>query len=212
MKIKKFWKYYETVVPVLNRRESTFRKMFEYLDKCQGPITIIETGCARTLADGHSTVLFDRYVNDREDGSCVYSVDLNQQTVESCRTMVGPRTTVTISDSVVYLHQLAKQLLDSNTAINLLYLDSYDIDWEYWYPSAAHHLKELLAVHPAIDAETLVVVDDCPGSGLMIHNGKNYDIISNPIIGGKGRLIADYARAIGAKTEFASYQAGWTGL
>jgi hypothetical protein len=36
--------------------------------------------------------------------------------------------------------------------------------------------------------------------------------IETPAIGGKGRLIAEYAQAVGAKLEFAEYQAGWTGL
>lgn len=212
MKNKKFWNYYESAAKTLGRRDITFRKMFEYLDTCAGTITVVETGCARTLADGHSTVLFDYYVNTRNSDSRVYSVDLDEKTVMDCAKMVSERTSVTVSDSVAYLHKLGKELIKSKTPINLLYLDSYDIDWEHWYPSAAHHLKELLAIHPAINNDTLVVVDDCPGLGLMIFNGTNYDIISDPVIGGKGRLVADYARAVGGKLEFTNYQAGWTGL
>ena len=27
--------------------------------------------------------------------------------------------------------------------VSMFYLDSFDVDWRYTYPSAAHHLKEL---------------------------------------------------------------------
>jgi len=37
-------------------------------------------------------------------------------------------------------------------------------------------------------------------------------LVGHASIGGKGRLVAEYAAAAGAKLLFAEYQAGWTGF
>ena len=63
-------------------QEISFKKTFEYLDSIQAPVIIVETGCVRNsdpwalTGEGHSTILFDKYVQARADGSMVYSVDI----------------------------------------------------------------------------------------------------------------------------------------
>ena len=44
----------------------------------------------------------------------------------------------------------------------MFYLDSFDVDWRYTYPSAAHHLKELTSITRLLHKDTLVVVDPLP--------------------------------------------------
>ena len=101
----------------------------------------------------------------------------------------------------------------NNKYPSFVYLDSLDLDWAYWQPSAIHHLKELAALNQCLNENTLVVVDDCPLNADFIptDNGQ-IQFFNLPIVGGKARLVAEYAQAVGAKLEFAEYQAGWTGF
>ena len=212
-----FWAFFNSAAaPNLALREKTFRKIFEYLDSQVGEVTIVETGCARQAGnwagDGQSTVLFDRYITARDRYSKCYTVDISPVSVAECRKLVSSRVQVTQQDSVQYLGALTKELRGYN-AINLLYLDSFDIDWIYWQPSAIHHLKELLAIRPVIDEFTLVVVDDCPQNiNFRPEPDGRAVVIGAPSVGGKGRLVAEFASAVGAQMEFADYQAGWTGF
>lgn len=213
-----FWDFYnDCAAPNLALREKTFRKVFEYLDQLTGPINIIETGCARQQGnwsgDGQSTILFDKYISARDEVSKCYSVDISQNSVSECKKLVSQRISVTQDDSVHYLYELAKEFKRSGMYAQLIYLDSFDLDMTYWQPSAIHHLKELVAVQPCINEQTMLVVDDCPLNANFTTAGNNsLQIIGGASIGGKGRLVAEYAHAIGAKIEFAEYQAGWTGL
>ena len=169
----KFWDFFNNeAAPKLAHREVTFRKMFEYLDEFDTPVTIVETGCLRQLGnyagDGQSTLLFDRYVTDRGQGSHVYSVDLDPVAVAACQSVVSKNVTVTASDSVAYLNTLAEQFIANDTQIALLYLDSFDVNWDYWFPSAAHHLKELCVAQRFINHDTMVVVDDCGLTSMVL--------------------------------------------
>jgi hypothetical protein len=219
--LDEFWTYYNEVAAKLSQREHSFRKMFEYLDLIIGKIIIVETGCVRNpdpwamTGEGHSTLLFDQYVKKRNDGSMVFTVDINPESVAVCRTLVSNSVTIYEGDSVSYLNNLSQKLLSEGHFINLLYLDSYDVDFNYWYPSAAHHLKELLSARRAINSNTLVVVDDSPmNANLVLDNEGTYhlDKFYKPIVGGKGRLVAEYADQVGAKTLFSHYQHGWNGF
>ena len=218
MKSDEFWKFFNTVAaPKLEIREKTFRKIFEYLDVVEGPLTIIETGCVRLennwVGDGQSTVLFDRYINYRDQDSICYTVDINPTSVAACKRLVSQRVQVNTDDSVHYLSSLSKKLKQENKSINFAYLDSFDVDMTYWYPSAIHHLKELLAISNCINSKTLVAVDDCPLNANFIHGeGSQISFLGSPAIGGKGRLVAEFAAASGAKVEFTGYQSGWTGF
>jgi hypothetical protein len=70
-KFENFWAFFDEVETALQHRCTSFRQMCEHLDKFGGPITIVETGCTRDAnnwsGDGCSTVLFDKYVDARED-------------------------------------------------------------------------------------------------------------------------------------------------
>ena len=213
-----FWNFFDQVAaPQLAHRQATFRKIFEYLDLINGPIAIAETGCARLEnnwgGDGQSTVMFDRYINLRDQESTCHTVDINPTSVAACKQLVSNRTTVTQADSVYYLSRLANEFEKNSRFISLLYLDSFDLDSTYWFQSAAHHLKELTALMRCINKSTLVVVDDCPLVANFIPAPNNQMVLlSNPSIGGKGLLVAEFANAVGAKLEFAEYQAGWSGF
>jgi hypothetical protein len=215
---QEFWTFFnDKAAPKLVLRERTFRKIFEYLDAFAGPITIVETGCARLAdnwaGDGQSTVLFDKYICGRDRQSECYSVDINPVSVSACKQLVSSRVNVTQDDSVHYLNVLVRKFSQTERRISFLYLDSFDLDKTYWYPSAIHHLKELTAVMRCIDEKTLVVVDDCPlNADFVPGEGNQISFVGPAAVGGKGRLVAEYAAAAGARTFFAEYQAGWVGF
>lgn len=218
MRSEAFWQFFNTqAAPNLGLREQTFRRMFEYLDARPGAIRIVETGCARQAGnwagDGQSTVLFDKYISCRDQDSTCFTVDISLASVTECRKLVSSRVEVTQEDSVSYLWRLSTELSASGQTIDLLYLDSFDLDSVHWVPSAIHHLKELTAVIRSIDEDTLVVVDDCPQTGhFVLGDANTVQFIAKPSVGGKGRLIAEFAEACGAELRFAHYQAGWTGF
>ena len=218
MKNASFWKFFNTEAhPKLSVRAPTFRKVFEYLDKLSGPLTIVETGCARIAGnwqgDGQSTLLFDRYISARDSDSTCLTVDISESSVAACRALVSSRVAVSHRDSVAFLGDLSSEFTAGGRTIDFLYLDSFDLDPIYWQPSAIHHLKELTAIIRCLRQDSLVVVDDCPLSANIVPaGGGNVEFIGNPSIGGKGRLVAEYAEAVGARLEFSGYQAGWTAL
>jgi hypothetical protein len=213
-----FWGFFnDEAAAKLALRAKSFRKIFEYLDSVDGPITIVETGCARLAdnwaGDGQSTVMFDKYIGGRDQESECYTVDIDPASIAACKQLVSPRIVVNQDDSVHYLNVLARKFAHDEKRISLLYLDSFDLDMTYWYPSAIHHLKELTAVMRCIDAKTLVVVDDCPLNGNFVPgDGNQISFVGSASVGGKGRLVAEYAASVGAQILFAEYQAGWTGF
>lgn len=211
-----FWEYFDQqAAPRLAMRSETFRKMFRYLDELDRPVGIVETGCLRRQGnwegDGQSTLLFDRYASS-SPGSVVYAVDIDANATAVCKSLVSERVRVHTGDSVAFLSALVQDRPRDLPAIDLLYLDSFDLDLDNPSPSAAHHLKELLAVLPAISPQTLVVVDDS-FSALMGYeqDGKFQYRVFRPIWG-KGKLIAEYAAAVGVKPYFTGYQCAWIGL
>ena len=189
-------------------RTETFAAMFSYLDRFNRPVGIVETGCVRTKhnwqGDGQSTLLFDKYA-EHHHGSFVHAVDIDQDATATCSAMVSKRVSVHTGDSVAFLKSL------DVSPIDLLYLDSFDLDMNYPLPSAIHP-KELVAIAPMISSETLVVVDDSPTALIGVPDGKDQFKTLVRRIAGKGQLIAEYAEAIGVKPYFVGYQCGWLDL
>jgi FkbM family methyltransferase len=216
MKSDAFWQYFSGIRPQLAARANTFGRIFEYLDRFDRPVRIVETGCTRDAGnwggDGGSTVLFDKYA-ECHPGSVVYSVDIDPAATALCRTLVSTRVQVHTGDSVDFLKSLADMPPTDFIAIDLLYLDSYDVDFENPHPSAMHHMKELVAVAPLLQPETLVVVDDSPSSfTAVVGEGGQIGLVAPVRVGGKGKYVAEYAQNIRAEKLFESYQCGWIGM
>ena len=175
---------------ILNHRFSTFLKMFEYLESLNKNFySIVETGMARQQnnysGDGMSTLIFDEFISFH-DGE-LYSVDLDPNAIKLCHPLVSSKTSLVQSDSVQFLFELSK----TDINIDLLYLDSFDLDWNNPHPSSFHHMKELTAIIPRIKTGTLVVVDD------------NMQGI------GKGQYVRQFMDNIGKEPYFDEYQVGW---
>ena len=147
----------------------------------------------------------------------MYTVDINPNSTKVCKQVVSENVEITTGDSVRYLNNLTNNFLKNKTKVSMFYLDSFDIDWRYPYPSAAHHLKELVAINKVLNEDTLLVVDDSPAVGNLTQNENQPDqpwkILSSPspppTIGGKGFLVHEYVSHVGAKLVFSHYQAAW---
>ncbi len=177
---------------LLGNRYETFFKCFEYLEKLnKEKYFILETGMARQennySGDGQSTILFDEYINYKD--GVLYSVDIDQHAVDYSFNKVSKKTKLFCEDSVKFLYNLNN--VDNLPKIDLLYLDSYDLNWNNPHPSAMHHVKELLSIIPKLSSNCLLVVDD---------NQKDL---------GKGKYISEFMKDIGINYYFNEYQTGW---
>ena len=213
-----FYKWFDTLAEKLGNREISFRKIFKYLDSTPDPIIIVETGCLRVkdnFLDGQSTLLFDKYTLARGKQSKVYTVDINPNSTNTCKKVVSNNVEIATDDSVRYLNTLCNNFLKNKTKVSLFYLDSFDVDWRYTYPSAAHHLKELTSIMRLLNNDTLIVVDDSPAFGNLTQteneSNPTWKILNSPApsIGGKGFLVHEYAKHVGAKLFFSHYQTAW---
>ena len=215
-----FYKWFDNIAPKLDQREISFRKVFKYLDSQPTPIIIVETGCLRVkdnFLDGQSTLLFDKYTLSRGEQSKVYTVDINPNSTKVCKQVVSNNVEITTDDSVRYLNNLTSNFLENKTKVSMFYLDSFDVDWRYTYPSAAHHLKELTSIMRLLNNDTLIVVDDSPAFGNLTQteneneSNPTWKILNSPApsIGGKGFLVHEYAKHVGAELFFSHYQTAW---
>jgi len=177
----------------LARRKDTFRKVFELLNDKKA--IIVETGTARTKdnwsGDGQSTVMFNQYI--KMNYGTFISIDNSKQNIETAKKNIGPNflTNFICEDSVKALNKLAQD--ESFPKIDLLYLDSFDLDVDNFHPSAMHHLKELTAITSKLKKGTIIVVDDNKRDGKR----------------GKGTYVQEYLEHIGATKIFDEYQVGF---
>jgi len=207
----KIW--FDDVLSKLDKRAISFEKIIKYLDTLPDPIIILETGCLRKIdsfsGDGQSTLIFDKYTQFRGNGSRVFSVDINEQNVNLCRSIVSDKVYLENDDSIRFISKF-HNLVNKNQKISLLYLDSFDVNWDYPFESSAHHLKELAASMPYINKDTLIVVDDAPINLVGYRDSNNnFKLIKETGIGGKGILVHEYAKSVNAEIFFSHYQVAY---
>jgi hypothetical protein len=174
-----------TIKNLLHHRADSFEIMFQLLEKkSEKNFTIVETGTSRQpnnwRGDGQSTILWDRFVY-LYDGM-VFSVDISMENCQAAASQCSPKTTLVCSDSVSFLNQVG--LAD----VDLLYMDSFDVDFNAPHPSALHHLKELCASWCKLKSGCIIAVDD-----------HNFGV-------GKGTYVKDFFENIGVKPVFEGYQ------
>jgi hypothetical protein len=211
-----FWKFFEAdAYPNLGLRQESLRYVFEYLDRLARPVFVVETGCVRNAGtwaeEGQSTILFDRFVSQLP-GSVMHSVDLDPDAIALCRSLVSSSVQLHTGDSVAFLRALARNPPPGFRYIDVLYLDSLDVDFANPHPSALHHIKELVAVSTLVGPQTLVVVDDSPSQASYVVSSKALTFVSKAVVSGKARYLADYAETIGLAPIFSGYQVGWIGF
>tara|TARA_B110000114_G_C14981259_1_gene352581 strand:+ start:140 stop:874 length:735 start_codon:yes stop_codon:yes gene_type:complete len=183
----------------------TMKKSLELLLKNNNNNIIVETGCS-THQGTKSTTLWDKFVNSY--GGNVYSVDLDDRAVTLANSVTSDKTLVTCSDSVEYLKTFTQP-------IDLLYLDSYDVDFSNPLPSANHHLNEFNAVKHLLHKGSIVLIDDTPVSAdwyddaysIPVNSPKRTNFL--PEMSGKGSLVNVELEKMNATKILHQYQVLW---
>jgi len=149
------------------------------------PAIIVETGTSAWGTD--STRLWASYVTSF--GGRLLSVDIRSEPRDTLGNL-GPNIELYVNDSVNFMKYFGQYEIKQ---IDLLYLDSFDIDWEDPYPAMQHGLQEFQSSEKFIGRGTIVVIDDTPNSLSWIP--ENAHKISKEIrsklgvLPGKGALV-----------------------
>lgn len=153
------------------------------------PVSIIETGTSAWGTD--STRLWAKYISHY--GGYLWTVDIREEPSKTLGNL-GPNVTFIINDSVVALEELASN--KSLGKADLIYLDSWDVDWSAPLLSAEHGLREWQKLQPFIQSGTLVLIDDTPKSktdlelvGIQNFDGTEAFIKEYKVMPGKGAFI-----------------------
>ncbi len=120
------------------------------------PATILETGTSAYGTD--SSRLFDAYV--KNFGGNFYSIDIRKQAGLNLIFQHSKQTKFMVGDSVEVLNNLSKN--NKLHRVDLVYLDSWDVDWFRPELSAEHGLREFLAIEEKLMPGSILVVDDTP--------------------------------------------------
>jgi len=194
--------YEQLYAPLLAGRADGFRMIFQMLEQrrlSRGPDYrpwIIETGSLRLLdnwaGDGQSTRLFDLYA--AHTGGTVITIDIDPEAQKVVVANCSRQVTSIAGDSVLALHNIANEA--NGRTVDLLYLDSFDFDFNDPFPSAFHHVKELVSAMPLLDDGTIVGVDD------------NFTLADGTRTG-KGILVQRWFADIGQNPVHDGYQYVW---
>lgn len=176
-------------LPKLGIRAPTFRAVIREAVS-RHVKSIVETGCMRKIdnwdGDGQSTVVWDAYTL-WHTGSFI-TIDIDQEAIELVRNTLKNSGSIA-SDSVT---ELAKP----GPVIDLLYLDSFDVDMSNAAPAAMHCLFEFCAARPRLRPGSIVFIDDSP-------MGPGFEV------GGKGAFVANWFKQIGVAPFTFGYQIAW---
>jgi hypothetical protein len=164
----------------------TFKELFKNMKDLKEPI-ILESGIASQGTQ--STYLFNEVV--KKYGGRFWSVDINPYLIENNKGNMCPATQLVCNDSVSFF----KEWSNNNKEANVIYLDSYDLDFYNPEPSGLHGLSEYKALLPVIKKNTLLLIDDTPKNPYWLDTrGKIFDDMSlfykkNNFLPGKGMYI-----------------------
>lgn len=152
--------------------------------------TVVETGCIRKVdnwaGDGQSSVIWNDYCKWNQGQ--FKTVDIDQVACETTRELI-PEAGVACGNSLLYLAQ-------ERGVIDVLYLDSYDVDMNVPHPAALHCIMELLSARKRLQTGSIVFVDDSPV-------GQDF------VVQGKGKYVAEYFREMGVAPFTFAYQVAW---
>lgn len=179
----------------------TFKELFRQMNE-KKDLTILETGIA---AHGtQSTYLFDSYI--RKYGGRFYSVDINPALIEMHQGNMCPGTTLYCQDSVEFI----KKWTTEHKHVDVVYLDSYDLNFYDPQPSGTHGLNEYNAILPVLHKDSLLLIDDTPSDpywldtrGQLYDHMKQYYAQHNKMPG-KGMYVLDVPKQ--ATTLLHNYQ------
>jgi hypothetical protein len=164
----------------------TFKKLFENIMSVKEPI-ILESGIAS--AGTNSTYLFNEYI--KKYGGKFWSVDINKSLIDNNKGNMCPATELICDDSVNFFREWSK----NNNKADVIYLDSYDLDFYNPVPSGHHGLEEYKSLIPVIKKNTLLLIDDTPVNPYwldtrgQLYNDMHLFYNQNGFLPGKGMYV-----------------------
>ena len=145
-------------------------------------INILETGSA---AHGtKSSMLFACYV--KIFGGRFDTVDTNPEIKLYYSFIESSNIEFHSEDSLKFINNLEEEYVAS---LDLIYLDSFDLDINNPSPSQNHGLNEFLSLNKKLKKGALISIDDTPISYELFGNTKKNEF---DFIPGKGRLVLDF--------------------
>ena len=171
---------------------------------------IIETGSSAWGTN--SSLLFDCYVSSF--GGRFESVDIRIEPLIALQGQCSSNTHLNCDDSISFLNKWSSK--NKGVKIDLLYLDSWDVDWANPNPSALHGLAEFLAASEHMQLGSLLLIDDTPknedfyiASKIDRPDFSDY-FTKNGFYPGKGSLVKQLLLSLGRGREIAhQYQLLW---
>jgi hypothetical protein len=172
----------------------TFIELFKNMITIKEP-QILETGIAS--AGTQSTYLFNEYI--KKYGGRLWSVDTNQELIDKNKGNMCHGTTLICDDSINFLKYWVE---NSDRKADVVYLDSYDLDWYNYHHSALHCLNEYLTLIPALQKGTLLLIDDTPKNPYWLDTRGQlyYDMVEfynkNNLLPGKGMYVLNTTKNV----------------
>ena len=160
-------------------------------------VIIVETGTSAWGTD--STRLWALYI--KSFGGRLHSVDIRKQPSETFG-KADVNIKLYVDDSINFLINFDHY---EENKIDLLYLDSFDIDWDNPEPAMNHGLNEFRAAEKYLKINAIIVIDDTPDSLNLIPESAHF--ISKGIyakygeLPGKGALILAEIKKIPEKYQ-----------
>lgn len=154
---------------------------------------IVETGTSAWGCD--SSRLFDSVV--KFTGGTFYSVDIRAEASQWLKHQTFGHSYFFVEDSLSFLKNTLTRVIRSKK-IDLVYLDSFDLDISNPEPSEKHHLQEFLYVLPFLHIGSVVVIDDTPATLDEFQQElkpmvSNYQIKTGRLPG-KGSLVLEFIK------------------
>ena len=173
-------------------------KIYSHFASLNKPINILETGCGHsptTKTSASMTYVFAKIIKNLKGGSLL-TVDLNKDHLNKCKEITKDFSDIIdyrLGDSVEVLRNLNEDFIKS---LDLIILDSYDLNLFDPYPSGIHHLQELLALYNKINKNCLIAIDDnfLPGTWVdwRWDNGNIERFETKEKLIGKGMFCHDF--------------------
>ena len=138
-----------------NPRHPNTKAFIAVLNHFDGePLRIIETGTSAWGAD--STRMWDLYV--RYAGGSVKSVDIRPDPGIELQGKLSKKTELFVGDSVEFLRGLDEK----HESADLIYLDSFDVDWSNPEPAEIHGEEEFKIAMRLVRVGGIILIDDTP--------------------------------------------------
>ena len=163
------------------------KSMFSKLLEKSGnrPLNIFETGSSAWGTN--SSLLFNNYVN--KFGGRFVTVDLRKEPSKFLEPYFKENSEAYTDDSVNFIKTFDKKFFQE---LDIIYLDSFDLDLSNPTPSMKHGLEEFLLLDKLIKKNTLVAIDDTPKDIKFFNQEVEKIKIGNrDLVPGKGALVIE---------------------